>query len=85
MIEQENDTKKITVTYTDGSEKVIERGVCFSVHEVGGIIGLCCDGIAGSQEDCVAALAMVARIAKELGIPEDLVNKVEPVEDGANA
>ena len=81
MSEEYKDVKKILVTYEDGSEEVIERGVVFSVHEKGETVNVQVHGRAGSEEDEIAVLAIVARIAKEMGIDEDLVNKAEPVEE----
>lgn len=81
MNEEYKDVKKITVTYEDDSEEVIERGVVFSVVEDGEILGIQCHGRAGSEEDVVTVLAIVSRIAKEMGIGEDLVNKVEQMEE----
>lgn len=37
-------------------------------------MGVRCHGV-GSEEDTVAVLAIIARIAKEMGIDEELVNK----------
>ncbi|MBQ7976481.1 MAG: hypothetical protein IJ300_12420 [Clostridia bacterium] len=75
MFENEKEVKKITVTYTDGSEKIIDRGVCFSVYEEGGMMKVSCAG-RGSEEDCIAVLAIISQAAKECGITDDLVNKV---------
>lgn len=79
MFEAKN-VKEIKVTYEDGSEKLIKRGVCFSVYEKNETIFVNCDGIAGKEGDCVAVLAIVSRIAKELGIDEELMDKAEVVE-----
>ena len=40
-----------------------------------------CDGVAGSDEDEIAVLAIIAGIAKELGIDEELINKVEMINE----
>ena len=73
------DVKKITIQYTDGREKVINRGVCFSVHENDDHFFVSCDGVAGSEQDEIAVLAIVSRIAKEIGITEELFNRAEKV------
>ncbi|MBQ2614781.1 MAG: hypothetical protein IJB80_05590 [Clostridia bacterium] len=76
------EVKQITVTYQDGSEKVITRGICFSVYDdEEDTVKVSCDGVAGSVEDTAAVLAIVAGIAKEMGIDEELINKAEKVEE----
>lgn len=74
------DVKEIKITYEDGSEKIVRRGVCFSVYEKGDSVYVSCDGCAGTEQDEVAVLAIVARIAKEMGIDETLYDKAETVE-----
>lgn len=76
------DVKEIKVTYEDGSEKVVKRGVCFSVYEKGDSVHVSCDGVAGTEMDEIAVLAIVSRIAKEMGIDETLYDKAEVVEGG---
>lgn len=71
------DVEKITVTYTDGTEKEISRGVVFSVYDEGGMIKVSLDGVEAGQEDVVAVLSVLASCAKDLGIPEDLACKVQ--------
>lgn len=83
MLEENKGVKKITVTYEDGTEKVIDRGVCFSVHEDGENVFIRCDGVAGSEYDEITVLAIVSRIAKEMGVGEELVNEVKAVEGAA--
>ena len=78
MFENDNEVEKITVTYTDGSENVVERGVCFSVYEEGDTLKVSCAGC-GSEEDCVAVLAIISKIARECGVTDDLVDKAEEV------
>lgn len=39
-----------------------------------------CDGASGSNEDAIAVLAIVSRIARELGIDEELAGKAERLE-----
>ena len=70
------EVKKITIEYADGSEKIVERGVCFSVHEKDGMIYVKSDGMAGSKYDEIAILAIIGRIAKEVGISEEIYEKV---------
>jgi len=33
MINHDENVKEIKITYKDGTEKIIHRGVCFSVYE----------------------------------------------------
>ena len=80
MSEEYKAVKKITVTYEDGSEEVIERGVVFSVVEKGETINVRVHGRAGAEKDEIAVLAIVARIAKEMGL-DDLANQAEEVAD----
>lgn len=79
------DVKEIKVTYKDGSEKIVTRGVCFSVYEEGDSVHVSCDGIARTKMDEIAVLAIVARIAKEMGIDETLYDKAEAVEQEGGA
>ena len=72
-----NSVKEIKITYEDGREKVITRGVCFSVYEDEKKLHVSCDGVSGRESDVVAVLAIISQIASELGIDEELVNKVE--------
>lgn len=73
------DIKQIKITYKDGSEKLVTRGVCFLVREENETVFVGCDGVAGTEADEIAVLAIVSRIAKELGIDEELANKAEEV------
>ena len=41
----------IKITYKDGTEKVVTRGVCFSVYEEGETVKVSCDGIAGGGDE----------------------------------
>ena len=75
--EMMNNVKEIKITYKDGREKVITRGVCFSVYEDEKELHVSCDGVSGGEGDVVAVLAIISQIATEMGIDEDLVNKVE--------
>ena len=79
MIEHK-EIKEIKITYKDGTEKQVHRGVCFSVYDKDDSVHVSCDGVAGSSEDEIAVLAIVARIARELGIDEELAGKAERVE-----
>lgn len=47
----------------------------------GDTVRVSCDGVAGSDEDEIAVLAIIAGIAKELGIDEELINKVEMINE----
>lgn len=73
------DVKEIKVFYEDGTEKTITRGVVFSVYDEGEDIKVSNDGIAGGDNDVLAVLAIVARVAKDMGIDEELFNKAEEV------
>ena len=78
-MKETKDIQEIKITYKDGSEKLVTRGVCFSVREEGDSVFVECDGLAGTEADEIAVLAIVSRIAKELGIDEELINKSEEV------
>ena len=43
-----------------------------------------CDGVAGNNMDCAAVLAIIARIARELGIDEELYERVEDLSEAVN-
>ncbi len=73
------DVKEIKITYEDGSEKIVTRGVCFSVYEEGDSVYVSCDGLAGNENDEIAVLAIVSKLARELGIDETLYDKAEVV------
>ena len=79
------DVKEIKITYEDGSEKIVRRGVCFSVYEKGDSVYVSCDGVAGTEQDEVAVLAIVSRIAREIGIDESLSDKAEMAEQESGA
>ena len=79
-MEENKNVKEIKITYEDGSEKVVTRGVCFSVYEKGDSVHVSCDGVAGTKMDEIAVLAIVSRIAREMGIDESLINKAEAAE-----
>lgn len=78
-MKEPNEIQEIKITYKDGSEKIVTRGVCFSVREENETVFVECDGLAGTEADEIAVLAIVSRIAKELGIDEELINKSEEV------
>ncbi len=73
------DVKEIKILYEDGTEKIIHRGVCFSVYEKNDSVYVSCDGVAGSEEDTIAVLAIVSGIAKEMGVDEELCSKAREV------
>lgn len=73
--------KEIKISYADGTEKIVTRGVCFSVYDKDDSVYVSVDGRAGSDEDEIAVLAIISRIARELGIDEELANKAETGED----
>lgn len=81
-MKEQKDIQEIKITYKDGSEKLVTRGVCFSVREENETVFVECDGVSGTEADVTAVLAIVSRIAKELGIDEELVNKSEEVKKG---
>jgi len=81
-MKEPNEIQEIKITYKDGSEKLVTRGVCFSVREENETVFVECDGVSGTEADEIAVLAIVSRIAKELGIDEELVNKSEEVKKG---
>lgn len=81
MFETDKEVEKITITYTDGSEKAVTRGCCFSEYDERDDVKVACDGI-GSAEDCIAVLAIVSKIAKEEGITDEILEKVECVGAG---
>jgi hypothetical protein len=72
---------EIKVIYEDGTEKTVKRGVCFSVYDEGDTVKVSYDGVAGSEEDEIAVLAIVAGIAKEMGINDDIISKVEKCDE----
>lgn len=78
------DIKNIKITYTDGSEKEVTRGVCFSVYDEGENMFVSCDGVAGNNMDCTAVLAIIARIAREFGIDEELYERAEDLSEAVN-
>ena len=83
MINHDENVKEIKITYKDGTEKIIHRGVCLSVYEKNDSVYVNCDGVSGSQEDVYAVLAVMASVAKELGIDDELCSKAREVEKGA--
>ena len=74
----EQNLKEIKVVYEDGTEKAITRGMVFEVSEKGDVINVRFDSF-GVEMDDVAVLAIVSRLAKELGIDEELINKAKEV------
>ena len=78
------DIKNIKITYADGSEKEVTRGVCFSVYDEGENMFVSCDGVAGNNMDCAAGRAIIARIARELGIDEELYERAEDLSEAVN-
>ena len=44
--------REIKITYKDGTEKTVTRGVCFSVYEEGETVKVSCDGRAGGGTRC---------------------------------
>ncbi len=68
---------EIKVTYEDGSKKVIDRGMVFSVREEEDRVFVSCEAFPETQEDFVAVLAIVSRIAREAGIDEERMSKAE--------
>lgn len=77
---QNSDIKEIKILYANGSEKVLDRGVCFSVSEKEGILTVGLEGTAGTTEDELAVLAIISKVARKLGIDEELENLAKEVE-----
>lgn len=78
------EVEKIKITYVDGSEKEVTRGVCFSVYDEGENMFVSCDGVAGNNMDCTAVLAIIARIARKRGIDEELYERAEDLSEAVN-
>lgn len=72
---------EIKVTYEDGSEKVIDRGMVFSAREEGDSVFASCEAFPETLEDLVIVLTIASRIAKDVGIDEELMSKVEESEN----
>ena len=73
--------KEIKITFEDGREKVITRGVCFSVIEKGDDISVSLDAISGDETDCVAVMTVISKIADEMGIGKELLDSVRDTGD----
>lgn len=78
---ENKEVKEIVVKYEDGTETVVQRGVCFGVYEKGESVYVRCAGRAGSDRDEIAVLAIVSKITKELGIDAELYEKAENVSE----
>lgn len=81
MMNEPQKVTKIMIEYGDGSVKTVERGVCFSVAENGEYVSVRCDGVAGDDEDELAVIAVIANIAKDMGISNDLCRKIGEAEN----
>lgn len=79
MNSEKPDVKKITIEYDDGSKKVLDSGVCFSVYEEGDYHHVSCDVSVMSPFEELAIFAIAARMAKNMGITDELFNKAEEV------
>lgn len=75
--------KEIKITYTDGSEKLIDRGAVFSVHKHGEDVCVRFEGAVNDSEfDTIAVLGIASRTAREIGITEEFEQKAKEVLDG---
>lgn len=74
---ERKEVKKITVEYADGSVKDIDRGLCFSVVDKGEEVQIKYEGETCSEKDEITFIAIMAGIAKAMGISNDLCERVE--------
>lgn len=74
----DKNVKSIKVEYEDGTEKIITSGMAFEVYEKGESVYVRPESI-GSYEDEIAVLAIVSRLAKDVGIDEKLISGAEEV------
>lgn len=74
--------KEIKIVYEDGTETTVDRGMCFRLYNDGDSIFVHAESV-GSETDEIAVLTTASKIAREIGITEELISKAEEVgQDG---
>lgn len=78
----DNKVKEIKIVYEDGTEITVDRGMCFRLYNDGDYVFAHVESV-GSEVDEITVLTIASKIAREIGITEELISKAEEVrQDG---